>query len=108
MTTRTTRAQLDELAEIINRRLDLAGDRAYTVEYAYGRPRLERAGGSVDVSPRLPAGELAQWMRAFMGGMDATRSPYRGPTCPTCGGSPVVPLPPCVGVGATYNARFHS
>ena len=41
MTTRTTRAQLDELAGIINR--TLGG--AYSIEYAYGRPRLERAGG---------------------------------------------------------------
>jgi hypothetical protein len=67
MTTRTTRAQLDELAGIINR--TLGG--AYSVEYAYGRPRLERAGGSVDVSPRLTAGELAQWMRAYIAGMIA-------------------------------------
>jgi hypothetical protein len=43
----------------------------YRIAYAYGRPRLERAGGSVDVSPRLPAGELAQWMRAYLDGIDA-------------------------------------
>jgi hypothetical protein len=48
-------------------------DAAYTIEYAYGRPRLMRAHGSVDVSPRLSTGELAQWMRAFVAGIDAAR-----------------------------------
>ena len=82
-TARTTRRELDELANIINHALlcapgvrcvDLDPERAYRIEYAYGRPRLVRAGGSVDVSPRLPAGELSQWMRAFLGGIEAGRS----------------------------------
>jgi hypothetical protein len=71
MTTRTTRATLDELAGIINRRLYLIPSEAVEIEYAYGSPRLVRKGRSVDVSPRLPAGELAQWMRAYIEGMDA-------------------------------------
>lgn len=79
---RTTRADLDGLCNIINHALlcepgtpctALDPDRAYTVEYAYGRPRLYRDRGSVEVSPRLPAGELAQWMRAFIAGIDAAR-----------------------------------
>ena len=84
---RTTRADLDGLANIINHallcepgtpceRLDPA--QAYTVAYAYGRPRLERANGSVDVSPRLPRGELAQWMRAYIAGIGAERDRRNG------------------------------
>lgn len=65
---RTTRAELEELAALINSRLG-GGD--YAIGYAYGSPRLERDGGAVDVSPRLPAGQLADWMRAFLAGIDA-------------------------------------
>ena len=67
---RTTRAELDQLCAIINRATD--GD--YEVQYAYGRPRLVRANGSVDVSPRLSTGELAQWMRAMLTGIEAGRA----------------------------------
>ena len=28
-------------------------------------------------------------------------------SCPTCGGSRNIPLPPCVGAGAIYNSKFH-
>jgi hypothetical protein len=72
---RTTAADLDELARIINRALGLTDrpDDAYDVEYAYGRPRLYRAGGSREVSPRLSTGELAEWMRAYIDGIDAAR-----------------------------------
>lgn len=71
----TPRAELDGLAEMISR----AVGEPHAIGYAYGRPRLERAGGSVDVSPRLPAGELARWMRAFLAGVDAGRSAGFGP-----------------------------
>jgi hypothetical protein len=79
---RTTRADLDQLADIINHALlcepgtpcaKLDPARAFTVEWAYGRPRLFRARGSVEVSPRLTAGELAQWMRAFIDGINAAQ-----------------------------------
>jgi hypothetical protein len=79
---RTTRANLDGLCDIINHALlcepgtpctALDPDKAYRVEYAYGRPRLVRAGGSVDVSPRLPTGALADWMRAYIAGINAAR-----------------------------------
>jgi hypothetical protein len=65
---RTTRQELDDLAAMINRRL---GADDYAIGYAYGSPRLERDGGARDVSPRLPAGQLADWMRAFLAGIDA-------------------------------------
>ena len=80
---RTTRAELDQLCNIVNHALlcnpgvrctDLDQKRAYEIQYAYGRPRLVRANGSVDVSPRLSTGELAQWMRAFLDGIEAGRA----------------------------------
>lgn len=68
--TRTTRAELDWLVRRINA---LDPGRDYAVQYAYGRPRLMRDEGSVDVSPRLPAGELARWMQAYIAGIEAAR-----------------------------------
>ena len=60
--TQTTRADLDQLARMIDLALSLPPG-SHAIEYAYGSPRLVRDGGSVDVSPRLPAGELARWVR---------------------------------------------
>ena len=64
---RTTRPDLDHLAAIIER---LTGQE-HRIVYAYGQPRLYRAGGSVEVSPRLAAGDLAQWMQAYIAGISA-------------------------------------
>jgi hypothetical protein len=66
----TTRKELEHLAEMIDRRLSLP-EGTHDVEYAYGRPRLVSNGGSKDVSPRLPAGQLEDWMRAYLGGIEA-------------------------------------
>jgi len=65
--TQTTRADLDQLARMIDLALSLPPG-SHAIEYAYGSPRLVRDGGSVDVSPRLPAGELARWIRAYHAG----------------------------------------
>ncbi len=88
--TRTTRAELEQLAAIITHALECqpgtpCTDTAnvYAIEVAYGRPRLVRAGGSVDVSPRLPAGDLAMWMRSFIAGMDAERQRQERPHAAT-------------------------
>lgn len=62
----TTKADLKQLLAVLNRLTD--GD--YEIGYAYGRPRLLRAGGSVDVSPRLPRGQLVDWMRAYIAGIE--------------------------------------
>jgi hypothetical protein len=67
---RTTRADLDGLAAMIDKALDLPPG-THSVDYAYGRPRLTRNGGSVDVSPRLSTGPLADWMRAYFAGITA-------------------------------------
>ena len=61
---RTSRNELDHLANIISRRTGVA----MSIEYAYGKPRLMSDRGARDVSPRLPAGELMQWMSAFLDG----------------------------------------
>jgi len=66
---RTTGAELDTLAGIASR----AAGQPFTVEYAYGSPRLMARDGSVDVSPRLPRGELAEWIRAFIAGQSSMR-----------------------------------
>ncbi len=68
--TRTSMAQLDGLAEMIDNALGLECG-THRIDRAYGRPRLVRSGGSVDVSPRLAAGELASWMRAYHVGIIA-------------------------------------
>ena len=77
---RTTKAELHALAARINEyraQLGLSGN--YVVRYAYDRPRLEKLdnsderGGAVNISPRLPPGELAQWMHAYLDGMNAAR-----------------------------------
>lgn len=102
---RTTKAELEVLATVINNRLGLwsrtpdhglvADERAYFVQYAYGQPRLMRDGGAVDVSPRLPAGQLADWMRAFLDGIDAAERAHTVP--------PLQPLPD-TGAGASVEA----
>lgn len=66
MPRRTTKRELDRLAEMLNRRTG----RDFEIEYAYGSPRLVVNRGSTDVSPRLTAGQLEQWIWAFMKGMD--------------------------------------
>ena len=65
---RVTRADLEQNAEVIRR---ITGDDSYSISYAYGQPRLERARGSVAVSPRLSTGELQRWIWAFVKGLHA-------------------------------------
>jgi hypothetical protein len=72
--TRTTRRELDALAADVGRALG----RPMAIGYAYGRPRLESADGARALSPRLPAGDLADWMRAWLNGWSAAASGRRG------------------------------
>ena len=68
---RTKQVELAALAEMINKRLGIEDpDQRYTIGRANGSPRLHRALESVDVSPRLPAGPLGDWLRAFLDGID--------------------------------------
>jgi hypothetical protein len=70
---RTTQKELEHLADLINTRLGIEADapERYHVGRQDGSPRLHRDGGGVDVSPRLPAGQLGAWMEAYLVGLDA-------------------------------------
>lgn len=106
--TRTTRADLDELARVISQ----ATAQEHAIQYAYGQPRLYRAGGSVEVSPRLPAGQMALWMRAFVAGLTAPKSePVHtirhepiGPEGAPYGATHDNDCPACVANGAPWGA----
>jgi hypothetical protein len=69
---RTTAKDLQQYATVINSRLELPPERAFYVQYAYGRPRLEQyvGKGSRDVSPRLTPGELKQYLDGMLEGME--------------------------------------
>ena len=76
----TTKADLYRLQDAINNyRIQLGLSGNYVVRYAYGKPRLEKndradeTGGSSYISPRLPPGQLLEWMHAYLAGMDASR-----------------------------------
>jgi hypothetical protein len=68
MSNRTTQGELEQIVGVINTML---GVEDYELDRSNGGTRLVRDGGAREVSPRLPAGELAQWMRAFIKGIDA-------------------------------------
>jgi len=63
---RTSSKDLDNVAKHLSA---LAG-KPYTVGWAYGKPRLYTDGESTEVSPRLPSGQLLDWMYAFAKGFD--------------------------------------
>lgn len=71
MTIRISRQHLDAVVDRLNRELP---GHDYSIGVAYGSPRLERNGGSVNVSPRLPKGRLYEWMHAYCDGIEAARS----------------------------------
>ena len=76
--TRTTKHELQLLVDMINRRLGLNDDQAFTLGYAYGGVRVERARGSVDVSPRGTKAETASYLHAFLDGVDHARLKVEG------------------------------
>jgi hypothetical protein len=74
---RVTKAELEQLVTIINKRSPKRG-KEYRLEYAYGAPRLvleETVSpyGARDISPRLPGREMKLWLSAFLDGMDESR-----------------------------------
>lgn len=75
VTGRVTESDLYQLTSLINQALGIVPDiepirdQSYFLDFANGGVRLVRAGGSVDVSPRLTKRELEQWMRAFHAGI---------------------------------------
>ena len=61
--TRITNADLEDKVNLINR---LTGNQFdFAIQRAYGRPRLFRDGFGREVSPRLPAGQLNDWLEAY-------------------------------------------
>ena len=75
---RTTDKELESICERLNQ--DTGGAYDFSLGYAYGGVRLERKGGSVDVSPRLTKGELKTYMHAFLDGLTyATSAGYCAP-----------------------------
>jgi hypothetical protein len=64
---RVTKSRLDRLCGYLNTITGIE----HTIEYAYGRPRLMRSGGSVEVSPRLPKPALYDWIHAYLDGWTA-------------------------------------
>lgn len=70
---RITRKNLVALVGALRRQ---TGDSSYYIGEAYGQCRLERicnGGGCEDVSPRLPSGQLYEWMHAFLKGFHTAR-----------------------------------
>jgi len=66
----TRMADLDQLAKLINSGTQTAD---FYIQGAYGRVRLVRRGGSIEVSPSLTKAELELWIRAFIAGLDTPK-----------------------------------
>lgn len=62
---RTSRADLDRKAEHLAKRTGLP----INIQQAYGRCRVYIGDGN-HISPRLPSGQLLDWMDAFEAGLD--------------------------------------
>ena len=76
MRERMTKARLAKLAEQCDRQAPAKGQWHYDIEYAYGRPRLVLHDEKLccrDVSPRLSAGQLAEWIWAYLKGVEAAK-----------------------------------
>lgn len=70
---RATQKQLLGLEAILN---SITG-KQYELEWAYGRPRLllilDEHGAAAEISPRLPTGQMATWLRAYIDGINVGR-----------------------------------
>lgn len=66
---------LDGLALEMNRLAPAPDGGKFFIGWAYGRPRVERqygrTTGAQDISPRLPSGQLADWIHGFLAGVRA-------------------------------------
>lgn len=69
---RITQRDLDQITTVLQ---NATGNPTYRIEYAYGQPRLYRdhpkfhPGCPEEISPRLPKGELYQWISAYIDGV---------------------------------------
>lgn len=69
---RTSKRDLDQMA----RHLASMTGLPVRVSWAYGQPRLESEDGAHEISPRLPSGQLMDWMRAFVTGFGECENKY--------------------------------
>ena len=75
---RVSLKELDLLAGRLNDIFEITNEREqFVIGHAYGSPRLEKNRGSIDVSPRLPSGQLRDWIYAYIGGIYAERDNNR-------------------------------
>jgi hypothetical protein len=95
---RTTYAELKQIVRVINNMLDTD---QYDLSFANSGVRLVRDGGAREVSPRLSSGELAQWMRAFIAGIEAGQLGWEHSDEDSVNGT--LPLPD-TGAGASVEA----
>ena len=72
----TTKTDLLAQVHFLNRLTDNKYD--FSVGYAYGKPRLYRNDNSREVSPRLPKDQLADWIGAFIYGIEVGRDRIYG------------------------------
>ena len=70
MSIRPSRASLTLITDSMNKEFP---GRDYSIEVAYGQPRLVRKGESINVSPRLRTGLLYEWINAYRDGMRDAR-----------------------------------
>lgn len=71
---RTSKSDLNEMANFLSKNTGID----FEIGWAYGAPRLQADRGSRDVSPRLPSGQLMDWMHAFAAGIDLGKHLKKG------------------------------
>ena len=65
---RITEKVLRSFVEHINIRL--SDPKKISIEWAYGQPRIYANGGSMELSHKLPTGEMYEWLLGFSEGLD--------------------------------------
>ena len=64
---RVHRSDLEGIVTLISKQT--SNRHRFALGRAYGGYRLERCEGSIDVSPRLKAGQMYTWLHAFKDGL---------------------------------------
>lgn len=62
-----------DLYSLVDYLKEITGNKDLSLEWAYGRPKLiqKLAHGYIDISPRLPRGQLYDWIQAYIKGFEA-------------------------------------
>ena|SRR3990167_1187843 len=80
---RTTKVELQSLVDYLNQLAKSRGLPAYRLQFAFGYPRLfqdiridgQLHEAALEISPRLPMGQLADWIRAYAKGIAVALEP---------------------------------